>query len=695
MRIYFRNTLVASSLCALLGGAVWAAQQPAAPVPATEQSPAASASARADHSAAYYHFMLARRYKELAGISNRGDYAERAVSEYKLAMTADPGSLFLRVELAELYAQMGRGGEAVQEAENVLKIDPDYPDAHRLLANLYLHMLDTTQTDRNATKDNLNKAITHLEALVRVVPSDADSWLKLGRLYRAVNQPAKAQDAFGKALKADPESRVGLANLAEMFLQQGDYDQAVETLNRIPDSEMDSQLLGMLAMAYSQGQHADKAVETYEKALAQDPDNAELRRYYAEALLSNGKTAAARTQLQKILKADPEDGQAYLRLGQIDRQEGRFDEARQELEKARALSPDKVEILYEEALLESTVGNDDKAVQILQGLLKQSERQGQYTPAEANNRAIFLERLGGIYRDQGKFPQALEVFKQMQALGKAQGPMAELQIIDTLRASHQMDKAMSEADSALATYPQDRRLKTQRAMLMAEAGRVDEALTELQGLLNKHASDRETYLSIAQVDLQAKRYDDAERAASKSLEMTPDADDQGAALYILGSIFDRQKKYDKAEETFKKLLAVNPQDAPAANYLGYMLADRGVRLEESVKYIKKALEIEPNNAAYLDSLGWAYFKMARYDLAEPPLQKAAQRIQNDPTIHEHLGNLYLRMGKPELAQQEWERALKEWPKAVSSDFDSEQAAKLQKQLDELKVRLAHNKAGQK
>ena len=77
------------------------------------------------------------------------------------------------------------------------------------------------------------------------------------------------------------------------------------------------------------------------------------------------------------------------------------------------------------------------------------------------------------------------------------------------------------------------------------------------------------------------------------------------------------------------------------------------------------------------------------------LQKAARRIQNDPTIHEHLGNLYLRMGKPEQAQQEWERALKEWPQAVASDFDADQAAKLQKQLDELKVRLAHNKTVQK
>jgi tetratricopeptide (TPR) repeat protein len=126
-----------------------------------------------------------------------------------------------------------------------------------------------------------------------------------------------------------------------------------------------------------------------------------------------------------------------------------------------------------------------------------------------------------------------------------------------------------------------------------------------------------------------------------------------------------------------------------------MLADRGVRLEESVKYIQKALELEPNNAAYLDSLGWAYFKMARYDLAAPHLEKAARKIQNDPTVHAHLGNLYLRMGKPTLAREQWERALKEWPQSTSGDFDAEQAGQLQKQLDELKGRLAHDKSAQK
>jgi tetratricopeptide (TPR) repeat protein len=696
MRKHVWNMVVAIGVYAMLGASLRAATEPLPAIlgQASDSKAASTASSTApDHAKSYYHFMLARRYMELAGVYNRPEYIDRAVSEYKQAIAADPDSLFLRAELADLYGRTGHTTEAIQEAEGVLKDDPDYPDAHRVLSRIYFHMLETAQGDHGADKENLAKAIEHLEALERVAPSDTDSLLLLGRLYRADNQPAKAEDVYRKVLQTDPDSRVGLANLAEIYIQQSAFDQAIEVLNKIPESDMDTQLLGMLGYAYSQSQHFDKAIDTYEKALEQDPKNTNLQRYYADALLSAGKNAAARAELQKILQSEPDDGVSYKRLAMIDREEGRFDDARRELEKAKSLSPDDQEIPFQLAQLESTVGNDGKATEILQGLVKQSERPGgQYTVPEANNRALFLERLGLVYRDQQKFPQAMETFQQIKALGPLQGPRAETLIIETLRLQHQQDKAMEEADAAVKAYPKDQDLAILHATMLGERGHVDEAVAQLQTFLTQRPIDRAIYISIAQVYLQAKRFDAAEQAIQKALDLSPNPEDREYALFVQGSIFERQKKYDQAEQTFKNVLSVDPLNAPASNYLGYMLADRGVRLEESVKYIQKALELEPNNGAYLDSLGWAYFKMGRYDLAETPLESAARLIQNDPTIHEHLGNLYLRQGKTAMAQEEWQRALKEWPEAGSSDFDAEQAKQVQKQLDELKNHSGHGKS---
>jgi tetratricopeptide (TPR) repeat protein len=119
-----------------------------------------------------------------------------------------------------------------------------------------------------------------------------------------------------------------------------------------------------------------------------------------------------------------------------------------------------------------------------------------------------------------------------------------------------------------------------------------------------------------------------------------------------------------------------------------MLADRGVKLDEALTLIKKALELDPSNGAYLDSLGWAYYRLGKYDLAEENLTKASQRIQTDPTVQDHLGDLYLKTGRLKLAAAHWERALAEWNRTVSAEVEQDNMASVQKKLESAKVKLA-------
>jgi len=157
--------------------------------------------------------------------------------------------------------------------------------------------------------------------------------------------------------------------------------------------------------------------------------------------------------------------------------------------------------------------------------------------------------------------------------------------------------------------------------------------------------------------------------------------------------------YDQADSEFRKVLAVtsptDPQAAATLNYLGYMNADRGVRLEESLSYIKQALTLEPNNGAYLDSLGWAYFKLGKYDLAEENLNKAAVHMGSDPTVQEHLGDLYQKTGRLKLAAVHWDRAVQEWNKTVPAEQDGEAFAKVQQKLESAKVKLAKEESNNK
>ena len=126
------------------------------------------------------------------------------------------------------------------------------------------------------------------------------------------------------------------------------------------------------------------------------------------------------------------------------------------------------------------------------------------------------------------------------------------------------------------------------------------------------------------------------------------------------------------------------------------MADRGENLDEALGMIKKAVDQEPANGAFLDSLGWAYFKLGKYDLAEDNLIKAAQRAMGaDPTVQEHLGDLYQKTGRLKLAASHWERAVAEWNKTVAAEVDQDALAKVQKKLESAKVRLAKEQSDTK
>jgi tetratricopeptide (TPR) repeat protein len=124
------------------------------------------------------------------------------------------------------------------------------------------------------------------------------------------------------------------------------------------------------------------------------------------------------------------------------------------------------------------------------------------------------------------------------------------------------------------------------------------------------------------------------------------------------------------------------------NYLGYMLADKGTKLPEALKLIQKAVELEPMNGAYLDSLGWAYFKLGEYELAEENLRQAVERDRTDPTVHDHLGELYAKTNRIRLAAAQWELSLAGYAKSPAADVEPGDVAKVQRKLEGARLKLA-------
>jgi Tfp pilus assembly protein PilF len=157
---------------------------------------------------------------------------------------------------------------------------------------------------------------------------------------------------------------------------------------------------------------------------------------------------------------------------------------------------------------------------------------------------------------------------------------------------------------------------------------------------------------------------------------------------MLGAIYERQKKFDDAEQEFRKVLDVNPNNGPVLNYYGYMLADRGVRVDEATSLIQRALQQEPNNGAYLDSLGWAYYRQNKLVEAEEYERKALEHDGDDPTILSHMADICLKLGQNERAADFFERSLVEWQKALPADYEPDKVSAIETQLKTLKKRLA-------
>ena len=670
-------------------------QTPAAP--ATSEStpggaPANTTPSKPDRAAAYYHYSMAHIYEELVQSYGRSDLANKAIDEYRAAISDDPSSEYLNNGLAELYWKTGRIRDAVLEAQDLLKRDPKNLAAHKLLGRIYLRSLGDMQSGTQS-QNVLKLAIEQYQEIVKLEPNNVEDHLLLGRLYRLDNDMVKAESEFKTAIKLQPDSEEALTTLAYLYNDEGDANRAIQTLSSIPESERSAKLYSALGYTYEEQKDFKNAITAYRKAVALDHDNLDAMRGLAQNLLNDGQLDAALTEYKTIADANPEDPQTYLNMSDIYRRTGRFNEALDSLQKASSMVQDSVEVPYRTAVIYEIQGRYDDAAQVLQDLLKKTEKpDGNYSSGERNNRAIFVERLGSVYRDQNNVPLAIETFRKMLPLGDDNAKRAYQEMIDTYRDAKQWQQATAVAKEASTRLPQDRDLRLVLDSQLADQGQPDQALADVRSMLKGTPADREIYIALAQMYSRLKRWPDAEQAIEKATQLSKKADDKEYALFLHGSIYERQKKYDQAEQLFRQVLAIDSQNAMTLNYLGYMMADHGSHVEEALSYIKRAVQLDPANGAYLDSLGWAYFKMGNYDMAEEQLRKASEHMASDPTVQEHLGDLYQKTGHLKQAAAHWERALEEWAKTVPAEVDQDSVAKTQKKLDAAKVKLARESA---
>jgi len=156
-------------------------------------------------------------------------------------------------------------------------------------------------------------------------------------------------------------------------------------------------------------------------------------------------------------------------------------------------------------------------------------------------------------------------------------------------------------------------------------------------------------------------YAEAAEAFTKAIEKVGESEKRGTLFHVRGVTYERSKHWSKAEADLKKALELIPDNRPvdksaALNSLAYSWVDRGINLDEAFKLLQRAVELNPREGSIVDSLGWAYYRVGRYDDAVRELEKAVELQPGEPTINDHLGDAYWKVGRKLQARFKWQHA---------------------------------------
>ena len=644
----------------------------------------------ADRAAAYYHYSLGHLYAELAGAyGNKGDFLDKAIDNYRQALAADPNAKFLAAELSDLYIQAGRLREAVTDAEAALANDPGDLNARRILGRIYTRLIGDS-AEMRVNENMVRKAIEQYEKVVERESEDKETWLLLGRLYKLAQESLQSEQAYQKALDLDPDNTDALLGLAMVYRDLGDRPRAAEVLRRVVGKQPDVRTLSLLAGTYEEMEEYALAAENYKAALKLSPDNLELKRAYAQSLLMAEDTDAALRAFQDVVESNPKDAQAQLRISQIYRQRQQYDSAWEAIEAAKEVAPDSLEVLYQEVNLLEAQDRTGDAIAALEKIITDTAKES-YSDGERSNRAIFLERVGLMYRSLDQYEDAVRTFERLKELNPELAPRAAAHITDTYRQAKEFSRADSVVEAAYREFPDDRTIGLMRATVYADLGQNGKAVATAKKLLEGKRS-REDYLALAQIYEKTRDYDRMAEAIDQAEALSLSDQERVTILFMRGAMYERQKKFDQAEEAFREVLRLEPNNLSAKNYLGYMFADRNMKLQEALQLITKALEGDPHNGAFLDSLGWVYFRLGDLEKAESYLLRAVQKVPKDPVIHDHLGDVYYQRGNLQKAVSHWRLSIREWETSSASEKDESAIAKIQRKLEGALVRLAHESA---
>lgn len=600
-----------------------------------------------------YDFLLSK----LAAEEGRYDEALQRIDD---VIAKSPGDPVLLYERALMLVDAGRVDRAESELRNVVEKHPDFYDAQRILGRL---LLDRAGNDRA----KVDEALKVLQAAFKLNPDDLQIGIAIAQILASTGRTPEAERVVAAMVERAPDHRALNYTYAQILTKLGRGNESKQYLERAVASEptFGAAIMQLLDI-YQQENEYRKAAAILQPLIDEDPLNLDLQRQQAFLFLRAGEARMARERFGAIVKADPKDARSRLYLAESMNDLDQYAEAEAIFRQLITETPDDPDLLA--SFGQSLIGQKkwDEASATFNKLLARGD-----IPDHLG--ALARTQLAHIDYEKGNYDAAIETAKSIFVFRDRPNTQAINIALLSLRKQNKNAEALALLQPLVQKFDSDPFVNARYVEALVRAGQKEKA--------REHAA------------LQAKL---GARNAITTSEAFMVADDKTAAVELmksavaakpeevdlqfqLGSLYERVGDQKAAEKTFLSALEKNPEHAPTLNYLGYMWAENGVNLERAQEMLTRAVGQDPDNGAYIDSLGWVYFRLGKLDLAEKYLTDATRLLPRDATVHEHLGDLFAKRGNTE-------RALELYRTALSLDPESKDVAKLRTKIAEIERR---------
>jgi tetratricopeptide (TPR) repeat protein len=276
------------------------------------------------------------------------------------------------------------------------------------------------------------------------------------------------------------------------------------------------------------------------------------------------------------------------------------------------------------------------------------------TASEGAGEALFgLGSAGGRQGDE----LALLIYLRLSLDLAPQNALALIALADVYERMKQGEAAIDLYDSVPKDSPLRVNADIQSALLLEALGKSNEASEHLSSIVAANPKNEEALTALGNLQRSRKLFSDAAATYSRVLELQPLPDkSQWVIYYYRGISNERRKNWPQAEADLKRALELNPDQPLVLNYLGYSWVDQGANLDEAFRMLRRAVDLRQRDGYVVDSLGWAYYRLGRYEDAVRELEKAIDLKPSDPVINDHLGDAYWRVGRELEARFQWNHA---------------------------------------